>query len=80
MRRIIIFLCLFLTLNSFKQPSPKTRVEYYVIQTSPGIYDTIMVDVIGKPLWSYNNGKKTIKKVFHYDTVLFRYKPKGIKS
>lgn len=72
MRRIIIFLCLFLTLNSFKQPTPKTRVEYYVIQTSTGVYDTIMVEVKGKPLWSYNNGKKTLKTIYRYDTVLIR--------
>ena len=72
MKYIIFFICLFLTLTSFKQPEPKTRIEYFIIQTQRGVFDTTMVIVKGKPLWIYNNGKKTLKTVYRYDTVLIK--------
>lgn len=77
MKHIIIFTCLFILFNSFTQ-EPKNRIEYYIIQTSPKVYDTVMVEVEGKPIWTYKNGKRTPVKIYHYDTVLF--KPKLIKN
>jgi hypothetical protein len=39
-----------------------------------------MVEVDGKPIWSYKNGKKVAVKIYHYDTILYRNKPKMIKG
>ncbi len=78
MKHIIIILGMF-TLCSFIQVQP-TRIEYYIIQTSPKVYDTIMVEVDGKPIWSYKNGKKVAVKIYHYDTILYRNKPKMVKG
>jgi len=76
MKHIIIILVMFM-LCSFIQEQT-TRIEYYIIQTSPKVFDTVMVEVEGKPIWVYKNGKKNLVKVYHYDTVLL--KPKLIKN
>ena len=79
MKRVIFILIMFFTLCSFTQ-EPTTRIEYYIIQVSPKLFDTIMVEVVGKPIWTYKNGKKTLKKIYRYDTVLVVKKPKLVKS
>lgn len=75
----IIILVIFFTLCSFIQ-EPTTRIEYYIIQTSPRVFDTVMVEVDGKPIWLYKNGKRVTVKIYHYDTILHRNKPKMIKG
>jgi len=72
MKYIIFVICLFLILTSFKQPSPKMRIEHFIIQTQRGVFETTMAIVKGKPLWVRNNGKKTLKTIYRYDTVLIK--------
>ena len=79
MKHIIIILTTFFTLCSFIQ-EPTTRIEYYIIQTSPKVFDTVMVEVEGKPIQSYKNGQRVTVKIYHYDTILYRNKPKVIKG
>jgi|688.fasta_scaffold1301327_1 hypothetical protein len=79
MKHIIIILTMLFTLCLFTQ-EPTTRIEYYIIQTSPKVFDTVMVEVEGKPIWLYKNGKKVSVKIYHYDTVYYRNKPKVIKN
>jgi hypothetical protein len=78
MKHIIIILTMFFILCSFIQ-EPTTRIEYYITQISPKVFDTVMVEVEGKP-WLYKNGKKIPIKIYHYDTVLYKIKPKAVKG
>jgi hypothetical protein len=78
MKHIIIILTMFFILCSFIQ-EPTTRIEYYITQISPKVFDTVMVEVEGKP-WLYKNGKKIPVKIYHYDTVLYKIKPKAVKG
>ena len=79
MKHIIIILTMFFILCSFIQ-EPTTRIEYYITQISPKVFDTVMVEVEGKPIWSYRNGKKIPVKIYHYDTVLYKIKLKAVKG